>query len=582
MRLVDSLWAVGVGVVLTLAPAAHAQLAEPVAPGAPAVLVPRPVSAQEIGDTNNTVTTVPNAGNFVSLPALFKFRNETIDYQKDAKTEPSTFSPLCSFSGTLVLRGGGCKLTFGWYNAVMSGGAPPADNEIYPLIPSTDPTVYGGTAFTPLATNPPVGAGAWTLKTFTAADIRNDARYKGGEIGFALVKGDQCTQTKYSQRALNQLCTACTPKDPFITTVVYASTVMSNAYYMAFEDLPVDPSSFTANNDGDFNDFVFYITGLVCSGGGEPCDTGLKGACATGKTDCSEDGKPGQCRQVVKPTDESCDNVDNDCNGMVDDGDLCPAGKVCDHGSCVAACGTGEFRCPLELDCDKGFCVDPKCKGVVCPEGKACRAGQCIGACDGVVCPSGQECQLGHCVDLCAGVTCLDKQVCENGLCLADCSCRGCAADKTCGTDGKCVDTGCEKQTCAIGQVCEKGTCKDACQGAVCPGSGACVDGQCQAPLPITGGSGGGGGSAGTDNGIGGGIVIGGSTPTVPVTSGGSDPSGGSGSQNNAHPILKSGETTAGCNCRTAGGSGSSNSRAAGLLALALAGVLLARRAPRR
>jgi hypothetical protein len=406
MRAAAWLWVAGVGALLTLAPGVRAQLAEPAAPADPQpLLVPLPVSPNEITDTNNTVTTVPNAGNFVSLPALFKYRNETINYLTDAKTEPSTFSPLCSFSGTLVLRGGGCKMTFGWYNAVMSGGAPPADNEIYPLIPSTDPTVYGGTAFTPLATD-----GPWTLKTFTAQDIRNDANYKGGEIGFALVKGNQCTQTKYSQRALNQTCTSCTPKDPFITTVVYASTVTPNAYYMAFEDLPVDPTSFKANNDGDFNDFVFYITGLVCSGGGEPCDTKLQGACAVGKTDCSEDGKPGECRQVVKPTDEACDNVDNDCNGMVDDGDgLCPAGKVCDHGMCVGACGTGEFRCPTDLDCDKGFCVDPLCKGKMCEAGKACRAGVCVGACDGVTCPIGQECQLGRCVDLCAGVTCLDK-----------------------------------------------------------------------------------------------------------------------------------------------------------------------------
>jgi len=305
MRAVAWLWAAGVGVLLTLAPSAQAQLTEPPAPAdlasannpqSPQPLqIPKAVSAQEIGDATNTVTAIPNAGNFVSLPQLFKYRSETIDYKADAKTEPSTFSPLCSFSGTLVLRGGGCKMTFGWYNAVMSGGAPPADAEIYPLIPSTDPTVYGGVAFTPLATDPlpPPSNGNWTLKTFTAADIRNDPNYKGGEIGFALVKGSQCTQTKYSQRALNQTCTSCTPMDPFITTVVYKGTVEENSYYMAFEDLPVNPTGFLANNDGDFNDFVFYITGLVCAGGGAPCDTGLQGACAIGKTDCSEDRQAG-------------------------------------------------------------------------------------------------------------------------------------------------------------------------------------------------------------------------------------------------------------------------------------------------
>jgi MYXO-CTERM domain-containing protein len=582
-----------------LAPAAGAQLTEPAAPAdlsspnnpnAPNPLqVPLPESQREITDATNTVTAIPNAGQYVPLTALFKYRNENIDYRKDAKTEPSTFSPLCSFSGTLVLRGGGCKMTFGWYNAVMSGGAPPADNQIYPLIPSTDMTVYGGVAFTPLATDPlPAPSnGHWVLKTFTAQDIRNDPNYQGGEIGFALVKGDQCTQTKYSQRALNQQCTSCTPKDPFITTVVYKGTVEDNAYYMAFEDLPVDPTSFLANNDGDFNDFVFYITGLVCAGGGQACDTGMQGACAIGKTDCSEDGKPGVCRQVIKPTTETCDNVDNDCNGKVDDGDLCPAGKVCDHGSCVAACNTGEFRCPIGLDCDAGFCVDPKCKGVMCDMGKACRAGTCVGACDGVTCPTGQECQLGHCVDLCAGVTCLDKQVCEGGLCVAPCGCRACGAGKACGMDGKCVDTGCENKMCAAGQVCTAGNCTDPCAGAVCPGGATCANGACNAPMVMSDQS----GSGGSDTGSGGNpVLVLGGTDSVGGTGGAPVAVGGSattGATNNDQPpsILKSGEATPGCSCRAAGlesshaGSNAPlSSRCAWLGAVALGALALRRR----
>jgi MYXO-CTERM domain-containing protein len=523
--------------------------------------IPRPVGPGEIGDTQQFNPTIPNAGTFVSLPSLFKFRGENIDYQADAKTEPSTFSPLCSFSGTLVLRGGGCKLAFGWYNAVQTGGTPPAAGEIYPLIPANDPTVYSQGAFAPLAT-----MGPWTLKTFTASDIRNDARYKGGEIGFALIGGDACTQTKYSQRTLNTVCTACTPNVPWITTVVYASTVEENAYYMGFEDLPTDPTGFTKNNDGDFNDFVFYITGLVCAGGGEPCDTKLQGACALGRTDCSEAGKPGQCRQVVKPNQETCDNVDNDCNGMVDDGDLCPKGKVCDHGSCVAACGTGEFRCPTDLACDAGFCVDPKCQGKVCEMGKACRAGECVGACDGVTCPSGQECQLGRCVDLCAGVTCLAKQVCEKGLCLSECGCRACGAGRTCAPTGQCVDAGCESMTCQPGQVCAAGACKDACSGAVCPGGAACVDGQCQAPMARedpgeTGGTDAVGGSLMLP--VGGSISLAGSGGSTAAAVGGTSP-------NAARPILKSGETATGCNCRAAGGTSPAS---LGWLALAGAGL---------
>jgi MYXO-CTERM domain-containing protein len=537
----------GVGVLLTLAPAANA-LVEPAPAGQQPLVVPLPVGAGEMGDTQQFNPNIPNAGQFVTLPSLFTFRGENIDYQTDAKTEPSTFSPLCSFSGTLVLRGGGCAVAFGWYNAIASGGPAPTAAEIYPLIPATDPVVYSQVAFAPLATNPPNNQ--WTLKTFTAADIRNDARYKGGEIGFVMIGGGACSQNKYSQRHLNQACTACTPVEPFITTVVYASTKEPNAYYMAFEDLPVDPTSFTENNDGDFNDFVFYITGLVCAGGGEPCDTGKQGACAVGKTDCSEAGKPGQCREVVKPTIEKCDNVDNNCNGEVDDGDLCDEGFVCDRGSCVGACGTGEFRCRDGLECDRGFCKDPLCVGKTCEAGKACRAGDCVGACDGVTCPTGEECQLGHCVDLCAGVTCLEKQVCEGGLCMAECGCRACGAGKACGASGKCVETGCEAKTCEAGQVCVAGgTCKDACDGAVCPGGAGCVDGKCLPPLAdMPNGNGGTSSGGGIMVDFGGSLTLAGAGGTTATGT-----AGKTGNNGAPGPILKSGETATGCNCRVGG-----------------------------
>jgi MYXO-CTERM domain-containing protein len=564
MRALGWSWVTSVGVLLTLAPAAEAQLAQPAAPAdmPQPVTVPRAVSQNEINDATGAVQGilpgVANPGQFVTLPALFQYLGENINFQTDAKTEPSTFSPLCSFSGTLVLRGGGCKLAFGWYNAVMSGGAPPPANEIYPLIPNNDPVVYGGPAFTPLAMD-----GPWTLKTFTAADIRNDMRYKGGQIGFALIGGGQCSQTKYSQRELNQKCTSCTPADQsFITTVVYKGTKEPNSYYMGFEDLPVSPTSFLANNDGDFNDFVFYITGLVCAGGGEPCDTGKMGACALGKTDCSENEEPGQCRDVVKPTDEKCDNVDNDCNGQVDDGDLCPVGKVCDHGSCVPACNTGEFRCAKPLVCDRGFCLDPLCanRAEPCPEGTACRAGNCVGACDDVKCPTGQECQLGHCVDLCAGVVCEEKQVCENGLCMAECGCRGCGPGLTCAASGKCVDTGCETQTCQGGQVCVQGVCKDACEGAVCPGGAACTAGQCAAPPTMEEMSGGGSSGGGNeppiviDLGGKGGAGSGGSSVIPP--SAGQAGTGNTGN-NGDNGVVKKDGTAAGCACRVGDRSGS-------------------------
>lgn len=50
----------------------------------------------------------------------------------------------------------------------------------------------------------------------------------------------------------------------------------------------------------------------------DPCDTGLLGACALGRRRCEETQLV--CEPVTSPSLERCDDVDNDCNGEVDDG----------------------------------------------------------------------------------------------------------------------------------------------------------------------------------------------------------------------------------------------------------------------
>jgi hypothetical protein len=302
---------------------------------------------------------------------------------------------------------------------------------------------------------------------------------------------------------------------PWVTTLIYQSTVDPEGFYMAFEDLPMSPEDWhktgvngnNATNDGDFNDFVFYVSGISCLGGGQPCDTGLSGACSLGRTDCATDGTTGMCRPIIAPGAEQCDNVDNDCNGMVDDGDgLCGTNEVCDKGTCVGACGTGEFRCDPGFSCKEGHCIEDDCADKVCPAGQACRKGMCMNACDGVVCPEGQECQLGRCVDPCKAVECSAGKVCERGLCVSDCSCRGCKDGLECGADGRCADPKCVGVMCPDGQKCSAGACVDPCIGVMCPGGGACVNGACQ--MGTAGSTGTGGSDGGID--LGGGIVLGG------------------------------------------------------------------------
>jgi MYXO-CTERM domain-containing protein len=111
----------------------------------------------------------------------------------------------------------------------------------------------------------------------------DDSRYTGGDIGFALVGNPSsiCAATKFSEREANVVCTSCEPNTPWITALIYRSKQRSDGYYLAFEDLPMSPTNWravttsTSAPDGDFNDFVFHLTG-VCHGDDE-CSAGGNG-----------------------------------------------------------------------------------------------------------------------------------------------------------------------------------------------------------------------------------------------------------------------------------------------------------------
>lgn len=104
---------------------------------------------------------------------------------------------------------------------------------------------------------------------------------------------------------------------------------------------------------------------------GNPCSTGLVGVCGVGAVDCQE-GKP-LCVETNSPMPEVCDNLDNDCNGTVDDGnpgggDPCTTGLpgVCAEG--VLTCMAGAFACaqktqPMPEVC--GDMLDNDCNGAV-------------------------------------------------------------------------------------------------------------------------------------------------------------------------------------------------------------------------
>ena len=220
---------------------------------------------------------------------------------------------------------------------------------------------------------------------------------------------------------------------------------------------------------------------VLCPDAGEACDTGEMGICAEGQTQCVADGV--ECVGLVEASDEICDALDNDCNGMVDDGDLCGEREMCVRGTCIGVCFEG--GCPTGQVCTaEGRCVDEGCEEVECEDSQRCVDGMCVGACDGVVCPAGQSCLAGRCIDACETLTCDDCTVCSDGECLPRCSIEPCASGETCTAEGRCVADDCVDVECADTEHCEGGQCIDNCQDAMCPSGQMCEGGDCVAIPP--------------------------------------------------------------------------------------------------
>ncbi len=105
-------------------------------------------------------------------------------------------------------------------------------------------------------------------------------------------------------------------------------------------------------------------------GGGLLCNTGLQGACSTGTTACTAGAIA--CNQNTQPIAETCDGVDNDCNGAVDNGNpgggvSCTTGKlgICAPGT--TACTVGAIACDQNTQASAETCdgLDNDCNGVV-------------------------------------------------------------------------------------------------------------------------------------------------------------------------------------------------------------------------
>jgi len=108
--------------------------------------------------------------------------------------------------------------------------------------------------------------------------------------------------------------------------------------------------------DGLDNDCDGIIDNSVVDQGAA-CSTGLGGLCATGTLVCS--GGTLVCTPDQAPTAEVCDSLDNDCDGQIDE-DFDLASDPANCGSCGNTCAVGE-------SCVGGACTADPCPSEVCP-----------------------------------------------------------------------------------------------------------------------------------------------------------------------------------------------------------------------
>jgi len=213
-------------------------------------------------------------------------------------------------------------------------------------------------------------------------------------------------------------------------------------------------------------------------------DCGIQGqGCNKGVTQCV--GGKIVCSSTSNPQAEVCNGKDDDCNGLVDDGVFPGVGDTC---LCpgLDASQVGVGICKAGKKVCKG--VDGiQCDGCVLPQPEICNGkdDDCDGVADhNATCPSGFGCQDGACAILCRAdeFPCPTGYDCVNSYCVPN-RCRNvqCLIDQKCdNATGSCVDL-CYQVSCLSGQTCMGGKCLDCSNSDLlkCDPGQRCVNRQC-------------------------------------------------------------------------------------------------------
>jgi hypothetical protein len=268
-----------------------------------------------------------------------------------------------------------------------------------------------------------------------------------------------------------------------------------------------------------------------------PCEAINEQGSCEGVRICEESGL--SACSADEPVAETCNGIDDDCNGLTDEG-TCDDGNDCTVDTCDGADGCkyealteGECldgdACTIADHCEEGVCVG---QVVDCDDGNPCTVSTCdgLGGCkhenvvavcdDGDACTLGDLCQEGECTGS-ASLTCDDGNPCTDDSCgeagclfeanTADCddgnactsgdtcaggACKGeqvvCDDKNLCTTDSCNIEIGCvnanntqpcdDSDGCTQGDVCADGACK-AGAAATCEDGNPCTDDACDGKL---------------------------------------------------------------------------------------------------